>query len=223
MSYLRQTKKIQYHICDKLKLCALCIWKNGTITIHIIFKNLQHEYKENITRTTFPNNYRFIIFVRNPYSRIYSAYYDLKRRNLDLFKNITFKEFICKDYISKSFRYRQVKKMIYKNFLIDDGEFAPQKTFLKHIPDHAELYRFEEYESNLRKILSDYNLENIKIPHENKNYYKKNYKDSYTNLTKTIIKNQYKWDIKNLNYTFDSYGELPTIKELKNTLLKDIK
>ena len=58
----------------------------------------------------------------------------------------------------------------------------------------------------------------IEIPHLNKNLLKDDYKNEYTSFIKKLVHQLYKWDIEKLNYTFDSYRELPTVKELKERI-----
>jgi len=190
--------------CDKYKIVGFLYAKAASTTIENIFNNLNREPSgsaNNIIETV-PANYRTFVFVRNPYSRSFSSYCNevcpqLEKRNIHVsFSDFTFR--ICK----------------WKA----EGVFRTFHSLVRRLPDNTEIYRFEEFPTKMEEILHSIGVKNYRIPHNNPTIQKFagiDYKTQYSKLAKAIIGYEYKWDITNLNYTFDSYGDLPTIKELK--------
>lgn len=201
---------MNFFLCDKYKLAGAMVLKNAhTSVIHVLNKHCleEHYWRQNVKKIwAVPDDYRIFAFVRNPYSRIFSAY-----------------RIFYKKYYELSF----IKFMItaLPILIISNKHFWPFKRYLRFLPDRTELYRFEEFEENFKYVLESAGINETKIPHANPprpDFEHLKYQDQYNKLTKVIIEREYKWDLENLNYSFDSYGELPTIGELKKTINDDI-
>ena len=108
--------------------------------------------------------------------------------------------------------YDFLKSMPYKK----DLHLLSYESIISELPARTKLFRFEEYEQSLKNILKELKI-NVKIPHMHKNFSKraKQYKKYYDDKSKKIIEDYYKWDLEKLNYTFDSYGNLPRMEDLK--------
>jgi len=90
------------------------------------------------------------------------------------------------------------------------------KYFIDYLPSHVKLYRFEEFEESMKIILKKVDCDAI-IPHQNQ-LVKPDYQKEYSDKSMEIIGKYYKWDLDNLNYTFNSYGKLPLINEIGDKL-----
>ena len=207
--------KNNYVLWHNYKLAFYTIPKSGTSTI--FYMMLQKERprltktfsKENIfqlwdesiryldrtDKRNVPNNYRKIVFIRNPYSRVFSSFRYEKYHE-------TFNTFIVHNLNKNS------SGLMYLSF----------QQYLNHLTDDTEIFRFENFQIELEKILLSAGMKNVEIPHINKPYNDDNYIMCYSKFAKMVVSHYYQWDLTNLNYTFDSYGETPSITELKRNV-----
>jgi len=194
--------------CDRYKISAFCFPKMGSTTMIYTINSLNtSDWKKDMTRVSDSptKDYRVILFVRNPYDRIFSWY-----------KNIIYKQQLM---IGRDISL--VDSLASSGDTIDWYVNKTIKSIMHRMPAHTELYRFEEYDISMRKILDSIGLEDAPVAHLNPSsglFKNLDYKIEYDEESKFLIRCKHKWDLKNLNYTFDSYGELPTMGELKNKL-----
>ncbi len=185
--------------CDKYKIAGFCFPKTGSSSLRHIINSLDTSSKwDSNVVTKVPEGYRSFFFIRNPYDRIFSWYKN--------FYSAYFKSF--DDYIMHISPRPDLRQ-------------GPVQPDVLRLPDNTEIYRFEEFETSIKQIMNSIGLTNYQVPHKNptKGRLKDiDYKDAYTNSAKLAIRLMHRWEIKNFNYTFDSYGKLPTIKELKNKM-----
>jgi len=204
------TWDLKFIKCDEYKIAGFCFPKAASTSVMRTINTLNVGRKrwnkdtQNVT-TSVPSNYKVFVFVRNPYSRIFSSYANLTYfEQLNKKVDISFPDFVVHGLEIPSWKQRP--------------RYAQFRSIVQKLPDHTEIYRFEEFSEKMKEILESVGLLDRYIPHENKTikeFREKDYKDAYDNKSKFMIKCNYHWDLKYLNYTFDSYGELPTIKELK--------
>ena len=149
----------------------------------------------SIYSETCPESYKAICFVRNPFSRVYSSFKHFMRHGAKRWKLGKHKDFL-------SFVKYRVRE-------INDWHFLPMSHFIKYVPSHTQVFRFEEYEKSFENI-------GIKIPHENRS--NTVYEKEYNEESIKVIKDYYGWDLDNLDYSFSSYGDLLIAKELKKRI-----
>jgi hypothetical protein len=187
------------HMLDKISKSVDPVGDN------VKYKNTVWEYKRRTRKPTQDTSeYDFIAFVRNPYDRVFSSYRHY-RRFRKLWKT-------CPEIRSMSFR-RFLRSSLFKSFVKSDGHFLPMKYYIDRMDSRHKLYRFEMFEKELKNLLLSKGIK-IDIPNYNPPGDKRKYEDQYNDKSKSIIEKYYKWDLKNLNYTFDGYGDLPSISEL---------
>ena len=140
------------------------------------------------------SDYYIFTIVRNPFTRIASAY----QHNVRSGTTTNFKHFL-------------------ENINPRDFWYFPQTYFLNHNQTPTRFInhigRYEDYEIDVRYILNKLNIKNISIPHDNRNpiydrhpqlnqenYYKLLYKDVWC---KDWVLERYKNDFKFFNYGMD--------------------
>lgn len=164
--------------------------------------------KETRKRIYDSSEYKYFICVRNPYDRVFSSYRQFRRHS------------------SLGRKYPKIRKMKFHKFiqselfvkmLNSDKHFYSMCNYFSNF-DHSrmiEIFRFENYEQGLKKILKSVGID-VEIPNYNCNNNFKDYRTQYREEDKKIIEKFYEWDLEKLNYSFDSYGYLPTVNELIN-------
>jgi hypothetical protein len=169
----------------------------GTSLTKILLE--QKDSEEVITHGDLGNfgnisNYFIFTIVRNPFTRIASAY----QHNVRSGTTTNFKHFL-------------------ENIKPIDSWYFPQTYFLNHNQTSNRFVNFiakyENYEIDVRYILNKIGIHNLEIPHENRNpiynrhpnlnqtdYYKILYKDEWC---KQWVLERYKNDFKIFNYDMD--------------------
>lgn len=147
------------------------------------------------------SNYRIICSVRNPWSRIVSAFnylqqggnrsnYDLKlSRDLNI-KDNTFENFILND----------LEYAI--NFEAPANHFKPMINYFKGFNVHY-IMKCESLQEHFNIVCKGIGLSSERLPHSNKSHHK-HYTEYYNEQTKNIIEKKYSKDIKFFNYNFGS-------------------
>ncbi|MHA1469194.1 MAG: sulfotransferase family 2 domain-containing protein [Candidatus Asgardarchaeia archaeon] len=169
---------------------------------HSEYRRIITEYKPEMRRKPKDTSeYIFIAFMRNPYDRVFSSYrYFLNWNKYPIVRTMKFGEFL--------------KGELFRFLFVENPHFQSMKTSIDKMDKRYRLYRFEMFEKELGNILKERGID-VHIPRCNLPVDTRGYKDQYGDDEKNIIKEFYKWDLDNLNYSFDSYGELPSVAELK--------
>lgn len=170
--------------------------KVGTRTIINILRNHTQLSVDGYNVPFKPVLYRpyfKFVFVRNPWDRVVSTYCN---------KVLTRKHKPFQSCFGKSFAH-------FVNFLdgLDlsraDAHIRLQTTlFPKNNVDF--IGRFENFEDDLRHVLSVLGLDDVEIPHANASTHD-HYSLYYTERTRKIIARKYKSDIDAFGYTFEAY------------------
>ncbi len=142
-----------------------------------------------------PEDYRCYMFVRNPYDRVWAS---LQQQRY------------CRKI--EEFAQGDALRLFLRIKAVCDDHFQFFEYSLKHARDDTKICRFEEFNETIKNIFQTEN-----IPHFNRRLQYVNYKDAYNEENKLIVGDVYSKDIRSLNYTFDSYGPLPTLKEIRKS------
>ena len=111
-----------------------------------------------------------------------------KPTRLDQFASVTFEDFI-----------NILPKILYK-----DWHFIPQSPFLINLKGEVvadKIARFENYDEEVKEILTTLGFKIEEMPHKNKTI-RKNYKEYYNEETRAVVERLYRDDLKHFNYTF---------------------
>ena len=149
------------------------------------------------------NYYKFSV-IRNPWDRVVSSFFYLKKggrsANDILFKKIflhnieSFDQFVNK--LDRSF--------VFRFFVMKYTHFIPQYKFIcsNEILDVDFVLRFESLEKDLNNLMINLNLEKtFELKHINRTDHKY-YKNYYSSSTISIVKSLYEKDIQIFNYKF---------------------
>jgi len=205
----------EYLVSDKGKFAFKFLKKNGSNTIQqiiLLYENKLPKLKyltiqkidrqtfpecKYIRKTSFPDDYKVFACIRNPYSRVAT-------------------QFLQDPWYRRTMNFYGFLKGLPHD---DDTRIMSYKDLLKNLPSRTKFFRFETFNESLKEILEELNV-GIKIPHVHKNkinsqkynpyFYKKYYKPKHME----IMKEYFKWDLEKFNYTFDTYGDLPQMKDL---------
>jgi len=157
------------------------------------------------------DEYKFYMFVRNQYSRIYSSFihylveagpYADRHQPCIYIKNVgTF------DTLLNTTAIDEMNKV--------DIHFYSFRRILSAFPPDIDLTfcHFENFEKELRNIFNNVGCD-AHIPHKNPKKNKIEYTEAYNMKLKLRFLDIYRWDMTHFNYTFDSYGPLPTYEEI---------
>ena len=186
----------------------MIIRKTGTCTLINLAQQIDYPgdnsiKEEDVISSTVPNSYRKIIFVRNPYSRIFSSYRHYSNET-------PFKPHVILVHRYKDFN-EFIKDCVY-SMSIYDIHFYTFKYYFEVEKGDIEIYRWEEIDNVLRNILKIKNIPHINPPKDDRVY-----KNMYNLKSKVIISKVYQWDLKKLNYRFNGYGPLPSISEVRKS------
>jgi len=169
---------------------------------HLMGKYIRSEVGEEIF-----NSYYKFSFVRNPWDRIVSSYFSIRKKILvaslhplnppeeifplgkilDLEECSTFEKFLQTIQEKEHILWEEQYKFLYDdngNLLVDD------------------IFRFENLKDHVNRILEKINfLEDGDLPHETKSNHAP-YPCHYTNETRELVGNLYSKDIELFGYTF---------------------
>ena len=145
-------------------------------------------------------------FVRNPYSRLVSAYnfiknggyngnnkWDIKVRDTYI-KNLSFKDFVLENCYNK-------KNQIKCNHFIGAVHFLPQTYFIDTKIDF--IGKVENLQKDFDIVCDRVGIPHLTLKHKNIGE-KANYLDYYDNELIEIVKSLYHDDFKKFNYKFES-------------------
>jgi hypothetical protein len=184
----------------KKKFIFVAVAKTASTSIRRRFKarpdplpNIYHMFLEDIIKSH-PESKHFykFAFVRNPYDRLVSAYYDFRFNKghqvwaFPIYKHDTFKDFVmnleaspCRDFIHLQPQY---------NFLQVDGEVN-----LDFVG------RYENLREDFRKVEKDLGLAHVELPITRTSAHP-NFKDLYDKEMKEAVKTIYGNDFKEFGY-----------------------
>ncbi len=195
------------HICHEQKFIFFEVPKNGSTSLLKILnvKTIVERMDDRLGFLEYPN-YLKCAFIRNPWDRIVSCYLNKIKKDESFEKGVMrkFKRFKV-FYAGMSFRefLREVNVIPDE---VADGHFASQNRRLimegEIIMD--ELFRFENYESEVNRLLSRVRLDKLaEFPRINRNKGRSSYPEYYDSGMCEIVSNRYKKDIKLSNYRFE--------------------
>ena len=199
-----------YYVSHKYKYAFPFIRKTGSNTIQLITLLCENKIpklkyfamplirarilpkKYSVIEKIVPDDYKIFACIRNPYTRIFSRYVNAK-----VYNHMPLYDFL--------------------KTLPNEGDLhlTSYENIISELPSRTKLFRFEEFEQSLKNILKELKIK-VQVPHIHKSQVKrtKQHKQYYDEKSKKIIENLYKWDLEKLNYTFDSYGDLPRMEDL---------
>ena len=145
------------------------------------------------------DSYFKFTFVRNPFDRLVSAYYDkvVNKHDIpfyDKFRNLSFKEFVLK------LREVDLEKTNDVGMMCTDKHIVPQVSI---IPTGCECFvaKFENLQEDFNTICDKIGIPHQKLPHKNKTKHK-HYTEYYDDETKQIVAEIYAKDIEQFGYEF---------------------
>ena len=168
-------------------------YKHASLTEHI-------SYIENLNLKE--NDFKKVSVIRNPWERMVSWFLFLKKRKNPYVKNTDFQKFVEKCTFHEFIRFintilssNSFLKRPYMFYMCDKGSFKIEY-----------LIRYENYESDINKVLNLLNFKNensdLKLPEKRgcgSNY---NYRNFYNRETKNIVNIIYQDDINFFKYCF---------------------
>lgn len=169
----------------------------GTTLTHILQKNHNCEILtgHDSVRIIDASNYFLFTFVRNPFTRIQSAFYHGVRKGL--YKN-DFSNFLLNSNENDLW-------LLPQTYYINAGKQSDKQVSF--------IGKYENFSNDLIKVMNKLNIENFEIPHLNKNplydrqpnlnqdkYYKLLYEEEWQ---KDWVRERYKDDFKQFNYELE--------------------
>ena len=137
-------------------------------------------------------------FVRNPWDRIVSCWKNkVKEADFNYFRIPEEEKKKLQDFGS------------FVDFVIARGEISMNDPHLRAQSSMIDLNhvdfigRFENFEEDLRKVLTALKIDNVEIPKKNATASRKTYHDYYDNITRDKVAEIYAKDIELFNYQFD--------------------
>lgn len=184
---------------DDYKFVWFRVAKAGTTTIRNIFSKNKVEFSTYNQEPQFYNlknykNYFKFAFVRNPWDRVVSCYFQ-KVVN----KNPAFQHYYGECF-DKNFEYF-VNFIAKKDLLHADRHIRPQSSLIP-VHDVDFIGRLETFSQDLSYVLSVIDIPDQEIPKKNATAHK-HYSEYYNERTKQIIADKYKDDIEAFGYEFE--------------------
>lgn len=188
----------------KFNFFYLHITKTAGTSVHKCFKDffigsyefLPHGYITSYKNSNLENYFKFS-FVRNPWDKVVSHYFFIKKSKKLRGYNKTFKEFVellCKTdkYDFTNYKYVPIKlNAVQKPWLINEkGDLC-----LDFIG------KFENLQEDFNLICDKIKIPRLKLPHKNKSYHD-HYTKYYTNYTKNLVRNHFAPDIELFGYEY---------------------
>ena len=163
------------------------------------------DYQLAFSRAEFDGYFKFT-FVRNPWSRLFSAYNFLKAGGMGSLDLEWSGRYLCRYSNFEHFVMEGLGRPEVSNYT----HFIPQTAFLRSFgPDNYPINFvgfFERVERDFDLICSKLNL-NATFSHQNKTHGKAvDYRLAYTDQMKNKVQNVYALDIKLLGYDFEGAG-----------------
>jgi len=151
--------------------------------------------QDTIKKYPFCKDYLFFCYVRNPYTRFISSYFEFTVNKChhvwsnELLNYKDFREFCL------NFNDTEIK---------NDIHFKPLSEQIKcDLSINLHVCRFENFSEDFNIVANIKNIPNQITVHSRKTKYSKQINDFYDEEMKTIIQNFYKDDFVNFNYSID--------------------
>lgn len=188
-------------VSNKHRFIFVHIIKTGGTSIEDFFGGRKiHKYainyKKEIPSNKWKNYFKFT-FVRNPWDKMVSQYFYIKKNCREKYVPLSFKDFILafdhcgeSEYIQKK-GVRITYNPIQLPWIMDNLGY-PLVDFIG---------RFETLQKDFDKICEKLKIQKHILPHENKSDHK-HYSKYYDQETKEIIARKFKRDIEYFNYDF---------------------
>ena len=213
--FLCGDKSPRWDLEDKL---FISIPKTGTLSINAMisqYYDLSHLFSSDLPEKT---HGKLKTIVRNPYTRLLSAFMFLKRGGFNhnsvytQYQNMDFEEFVL-NHLDKSFTsfgegYDYAFEMFFKQtyYLVDS------KGKLNLRPEN--IGRFENFAEDVERLFSHEG----KIPHCNKSTYEKPFQEYYQNMwVRLKVRALYRDDFKFLGYS-EHIDQLEPIREIAQSI-----
>lgn len=194
-------RSIRHVVLENKKAIIFMIPKNANRSLKKFFQNFGNLSEKYPLKKKNLKDYLKVVFVRNPYDRLVSAYNDKIKKpassgvlasQKELYEDMPFSEFaesiFCKKvkYLDKHFRPQTF-------WLLDkEGNLIPD--FIGKVENLK-----EDLEGACRKIGIK---NNPPLPHINKSKRDKDYRKYYDKKTKRLVEKKYAKDIKFFDYKF---------------------
>jgi len=194
-------------IFHKYKLIVTGIPKNASTSIHVALRNLtdnEHNHRSlmddyNSNDSELMDHYPNLAVVRNPYDRLISSCWQIRRDNPDQNWNLTINEIIDREIINWADTYDYINEV-----------FIPQHKFIcfgkKLLTDV--ILTYENLHNDWEKFAIEYNKTStfqipIKLPRFNQSLDRKAWQEELKEITQEnldFINTKYKLDFEIFNY-----------------------
>ena len=194
-------------IFHKYKLIVTGIPKNASTSIHVVLRNpTDHEHNHRSLMDDYNNNdselmdhYPNLAVVRNPYDRLISSCWQIRKDNPDQNWNLTINEIIDREIINWADTYDYINEV-----------FIPQHKFIcfgkKLLTDV--ILTYENLHNDWEKFAIEYNKTStfqipIKLPRFNQSLDRKAWQEELKEITQEnldFINTKYKLDFEIFNY-----------------------
>ena len=166
-------------------------------------------------QTDYKDWFKFSV-VRNPYDRVVSVYVDKCVQNpIDRINRGETKLQTCQKIILKALGKpedpKEFASVTFEDFIkvlpsiyFKDWHFIPQSPFLVNTKGQIvadKVARFENYDEEVKEILTKLGFEISQMPHKNKTI-RKSYQEYYNDETRAVVARLYKDDLKYFEYSF---------------------
>jgi hypothetical protein len=145
------------------------------------------------------NEYYQFSFVRNPWDRLCSAFFFLKKGGIN-------------EDDRKACEKLNLKTMSFADFVIKHDpynshlHFLPQHTFFNHDFNQVDIMKFENLQSNFDLVCSKIGINAISLSHHNKTE-KKHYSEYYNEDMIRAVQEKYSKDIQLFKYEFNEQSQ----------------
>jgi hypothetical protein len=170
--------------------CCYCTIRRSLVDNNIISDRFPKPSSDPL-----PENKFSFTFVRNPYDRLVSCYFNKVKwgNEKGFFKECWgidfdhFVNFVCSHSKDKM-----------------DDHIKPQYRIFGHLLDDISFVgRFESFNEDYRKVINILNLPIDEIPHRNKTKNRKHYSEYYNNELRDMVTEFYKEDLETWSYEFN--------------------
>jgi hypothetical protein len=197
------------YIDNFYKVIYVAIPKTGTYSIHDYFQfnsghpepDIHHaSYQEIISNNRELENYDAFAFVRNPWDKLVSVYFDFLKRGRQYSEKIRLEKPLLHEFSGfEDFCYQLPESAWFSNVF-----FRPQKEFVVTYNDHTipTIGRFECLQPDFKRICAQLDIPYKPLSHKNKGNYSAKYREYYSDKTRDIIGDLYKEDVEEFGYEF---------------------
>jgi chondroitin 4-sulfotransferase 11 len=170
---------------------------------HAWDKNNKTDFKYIKTESAHTFPYFKFAFVRNPWDRLVSCYFDKVVESRSKSDNVAIKDGVFRGFLRYNKDFKNMKFLEFVDLVSNlndnesNGHFRSQYTFINNADF---IGRFEDLHNDLNKLRKKLGID-IQEEHLMKSSHK-NYKDYYNNKSIDMIKERYKEDIKFFGYKY---------------------